>query len=116
MTVRLNRTVGASEFLTSNKELMKLRRGSFDYACDGKVYIMKLHDNAMANNWQTYSPLHTVKTAGGMSTKGGMGGVDLLDSCWLSTVLPSEGRSGTGHCLQMPSTSRPSLPGAYIAR
>ncbi|KRZ94825.1 PiggyBac transposable element-derived protein 3 [Trichinella sp. T8] len=78
--VRLNRTVGVSEFLTSNKELMKLRRGSFDYACDGKVHIVKLHDNAVANNWQTYSPLHTVKIAGGMSTKGGMGGVDLLDS------------------------------------
>ncbi|KRX51122.1 hypothetical protein T05_10173 [Trichinella murrelli] len=68
--LRLNRTVGASEFLTSNKELMKLRRGSFDYACDGKVHIVKLHDNAVANNWQTYSPLHTVKIAGGMSTKG----------------------------------------------
>ncbi|KRY07764.1 PiggyBac transposable element-derived protein 3 [Trichinella patagoniensis] len=45
--VRLNRTGSASEFLTSNKELMKLRRNSYDCSCDGKVYIVTWHDNAV---------------------------------------------------------------------
>ncbi|KRZ52439.1 hypothetical protein T02_8303 [Trichinella nativa] len=102
MTVRLNRTVGASKFLTSNKELI----GSFDYACDGNVHIVKLHDNAVANNWQTYSPLHAVKIAGGMSTKGSarqLAGYHQREEVILATVCKCHqrrDRSCLGHTLQ----------------
>ncbi|KRZ65505.1 PiggyBac transposable element-derived protein 3 [Trichinella papuae] len=73
---------------------MKLGRGSYDYACDGKVYVVKWHDNAVvtvASNWQTHSPLQTVKRRVACQRKGvkhphliqayncGMGSVDLLD-------------------------------------
>ncbi|KRX20557.1 PiggyBac transposable element-derived protein 3 [Trichinella nelsoni] len=46
-TVRLNHTGSTFEFLTSNKELMKLRRNSYDCSCDGKVYIVRWHGNAV---------------------------------------------------------------------
>ncbi|KAL1237613.1 Chimeric ERCC6-PGBD3 protein [Trichinella spiralis] len=70
--IRLNRTVGASEFLTSNKELMKLRRGSFDYACDGKMYILK---QRVACQRKGVKQPHLIQ-----AYNSGMGGVDLLDS------------------------------------
>ncbi|KRY57671.1 PiggyBac transposable element-derived protein 3 [Trichinella britovi] len=63
-TVRLNRSGTTSEMLTSNKELMKLRRNLYDCSCDGKVYIVRWHDKAVvtvaSNCWQTYSRLHTM--------------------------------------------------------
>ncbi|KRZ53617.1 PiggyBac transposable element-derived protein 3 [Trichinella nativa] len=46
-TVRLNRSGTASEMLTSNKELMKLRRNLYDCSCDGKVYIVRWHDKSV---------------------------------------------------------------------
>ncbi|KRZ00512.1 PiggyBac transposable element-derived protein 3 [Trichinella zimbabwensis] len=59
-----------------DKELMKQKRGAFDYHSDGKVHVVKWKDNAIVNiasDYMTHSPLrirlHSI----------GMGGVDILD-------------------------------------
>ncbi|KRX18766.1 PiggyBac transposable element-derived protein 3 [Trichinella nelsoni] len=92
--VRLNRT----------GKLMNLRRNSYDCSCDGKVYIVRWHDNAVvtvASNWQTHGQLHTVNQQVAFQRKdvkqprliqaynSGMGDIYCCSTnCWLSTVPP----------------------------
>lgn len=93
-TVRENRTCGASKAMISSAEMKKKDRGSFDYRCDGIVYVSKWHDNSivsLASNWQSHIPVKEVKrrVKGGSQLvpqpclvrayNKGMGGVDLLD-------------------------------------
>ncbi|KRY26659.1 hypothetical protein T01_2245 [Trichinella spiralis] len=83
---------------------MKLRRNSYDCSCDGKVYIVRWHDNAVvavASNWQTHGRLHTVNQQVAFQRKdvkhtrliqaynSGMGDTYCCStSCWMSTVPP----------------------------
>ena len=94
-TVRENRIGGANRDLTSTKEMKKSTRGTFDFRCDGTVFMCKWNDNSVvtvASNCQTHTPVHEVRRR----VKGqpvnnvqqphlihaynqGMGGVDLMD-------------------------------------
>ena len=103
-TVRENRTGGAGKLLTSTAAMKKADRGTFDYRCDGDVYICKWNDNNIvhvASNHQTHEPVHDVRrrVKGAPNTQVkqpdlirqynvGMGGVDLMDRL-LSTYRPS---------------------------
>ena len=92
-----NWTGGANRDLTSNKVLKKSTRGTFDFRCDGTVFMCKRNDDlvnsviTVASNCQTHSPVHEVRRR----VKGqpvnnvqqphlihaynqGMGGVDLM--------------------------------------
>ncbi len=48
-TVRENKTDGASKSMISKKEMKKQHRGSYDYHCNGEVFICKFHDNSIVN-------------------------------------------------------------------
>jgi len=95
-TVRDNRIGDAKHHLTSSKALKtKASRSSFEYCCNGKVYIAKWYDNAVVNvasNCYTHEPVHLVtRRVKGNSQVSvtqprlvqryneGMGGVDLMD-------------------------------------
>ncbi|KRZ02338.1 PiggyBac transposable element-derived protein 3 [Trichinella zimbabwensis] len=63
-TVQHDRTGEATESMISNKEFIKKDRGSFDYRSDGKVDVVKWHDNSAvtaASNWLTHEPITKVK-------------------------------------------------------
>ena len=103
-TVRENRTGGANRDLTSTKEMKKSTPGTFDFRCDGTVFMCKWNDNSVvtvASNCQTHTPVHEVRRR----VKGqpvnnvqqphlihaynqGMGGVDLMDRM-LASYRPS---------------------------
>ncbi|KRX75179.1 PiggyBac transposable element-derived protein 3 [Trichinella sp. T6] len=93
-TIRPYRSNGAGAVMLPDKELMKQKRGAFDFRSDGNVYIAKWHDNSIvriASNFMTHSPLrNTQRRVKGQrievkvpnivrSYNTGMGGVDLLD-------------------------------------
>ncbi|KRY10351.1 PiggyBac transposable element-derived protein 3 [Trichinella patagoniensis] len=93
-TIRPYRSNGADAVMLPDKELMKQKRGAFDFRSDGNVYIAKWHDNSIvriASNFMTHSPLrNTQRRVKGQrievkvpnivrSYNTGMGGVDLLD-------------------------------------
>ena len=103
-TVRESRTGGANRDLTSTKEMKKSTRGTFDFRCDGTVFMCKWNDNSVvtvASNCQTHTPVHEVRRR----VKGqpvnnvqqphlihaynqGMVGVDLMDQM-LASYRPS---------------------------
>ena len=73
---------------------MKAGRGSFDFCCDGLVYVVKWHDNdivRLGSNYLMQEPVHKVKRRFGSSLNSVtqphliyeynkcMGGVDVLD-------------------------------------
>ena len=94
-TIRDNRTSGASKNLTTNKQMKKRDRGTYDYRSNGKVFICKWQDNSAVNfasNHLSHEPVK--KTQRFVRGKGkvqvpqpyliaaynqGMGGVDLMD-------------------------------------
>lgn len=95
-TVRDNRIGEAKHHLVaSNTMKKKASRGSFEYCCNGKVYVTKWHDNAVVNvasNCYTHEPVLSVtRRVKGSSQvavtqphlvkryNDGMGGVDLMD-------------------------------------
>ena len=105
--MRENWTGGANRDLTSNKVMEKSTRGTFDFRCDGTVFMCKRNDNVVnsvitvSSNCQTHSPVHEVRRR----VKGqpvnnvqqphlihaynqGMGGVDLMDRM-LASYRPS---------------------------
>ena len=78
----------------SDAQLKSQGRGSFDYVCDGIVYVVKWHDSALvslASNYHTHQPVQTanrrVASAVARITQPmlvsqynrGMGGLDVLD-------------------------------------
>ena len=102
-TIRENGTNGATKLMSSNAELKKKGRGSFEYRSDGTVYICKWNDNAIvgsASNYETHEPLHKCKRRVKSvrlkinqlhlisSYNKGMGGVDLMDRL-LAAYRPS---------------------------
>jgi hypothetical protein len=93
-TIRSNRSGGAHRDLASDVSLRKQGRGSYDYRCDGNIYIVKWYDSAvvsLASNWQNHLPERRAKRRVGKEVQQvpqpnlisayncGMGGVDLLD-------------------------------------
>ncbi len=49
--------------MISKKEIKKQQRGSYDYRCNGEVFICKWHDNSIVNiasNHVTNEPVHKV--------------------------------------------------------
>ena len=93
-TVRENRINSATKTMISHKELKKQGRGSFDYRCDGTVYVSKWNDNSIVHicsNYSTHLPVHRCKRRVKGATldvpqphliaqyNKGMGGVDLMD-------------------------------------
>ena len=63
-TVRENRTGGANRDLTSTKVMKKSTRGTFDFRCDGTVFMCKWTDNSfvtVASNCQAHTPVHEVQ-------------------------------------------------------
>ena len=103
-TVRENQTGGANRDLTSTKVMKKSTRGTFDFRCDGTVFMCKWNDNSVvtvASNCQPHTPVHEVRSR----VKGqpvnnvqkphlidafnqGIGGVDLMDRI-LASYMPS---------------------------
>ena len=58
-TIRQSRTGGANKELMSDKDLKKMPRGSYDYRCDGKVYVVKWKGSAivcLASNCVNHEP------------------------------------------------------------
>lgn len=45
-TMRQNRTGGAAKLMSTDKEMKKSGRGSFDYRTDGHIFVTKWHDNS----------------------------------------------------------------------
>lgn len=93
-TIRSNRSGGAHKVLIPDKELHKKPRGTYDYRCDGKVFVVKWHDNSivsLASNIHTHSPEQTANRRVGKNIEhvpqpmiirkynSGMGGVDVFD-------------------------------------
>ena len=63
-TIRQNRTEEANKQLVQSKELQKKERTTYNYYCNGKVYIAKWHDNSVvniANNWENHEPARKSK-------------------------------------------------------
>jgi len=103
-TVRENRTQGADKILTSTKEMKKKDRGSYDFVCDGTVFIVRWNDNNIVNvasNFLTHLPLQMAsrRVKGQPQTavkqplvvrqyNESMGGVDLFDRL-LSSYRPT---------------------------
>jgi DNA excision repair protein ERCC-6 len=102
-TIRKNRTNGCERNLLDDKFLKKQGRGSYDYRCDGDVYLVKWNDNdivRVASNYSTHEPLHSAKRRVGSGVlsvqqpnvikhyNSCMGGVDLLDRL-LSAYRPN---------------------------
>ena len=59
-TVRGNRINSATKTMISHKKLKKRERGSFDYRCDGTVYVSKWSDNSIVyicSNYNTHLPV-----------------------------------------------------------
>ena len=94
-TIRQFRTGGLHKVFKSDKEMKKQCRGSFDYRSDGRVFILKWHDNAVVNlasNFETHLPVRKVsrRVKGKSGTyvdqpnlvksyNESMGGVDVMD-------------------------------------
>ena len=102
-TVRQNRTKGASKLMVSDKDMKKRERGSYDYRCDGSVFVVKWNDSSivsLASNVQGHQPEQTANRWVGREVKHvkqpmlinrynkGMGGVDLFDEM-LTTYRPT---------------------------
>lgn len=103
-TIRETRTGGAGKLLTTTAAMKKSDRGTFDYRCDGDVYVCKWNDNSIvhvASNHQTHEPIHDVRrrVRGAPNNQvkqpdlirqynTGMGGVDLMDRL-LATYRPT---------------------------
>ena len=47
--LRDNRTSGADKVVTSAKDMKKKERASFDFVCDGTVFVVKWNDNSIVN-------------------------------------------------------------------
>ena len=63
-TMRQNRTGGAAKLMSTDKEMKKSGRGSFDYRTDGHIFVTKWHDNSsvvVGSNHLTHEPLSTAK-------------------------------------------------------
>jgi hypothetical protein len=95
-------------------------RGSYDYRCDGRVFIIKWLDNAvvaLASNTDTHLPEQTAIRRVGRNLEHvpqpmivakyneGMGGVDAFDRFLASTGLRYVERNGGGPYLHMQSMS-----------
>ncbi|KRZ92971.1 PiggyBac transposable element-derived protein 3 [Trichinella sp. T8] len=93
-TIRPCRSNGADAVMLPDKQLMKQKRGGFDFRNDGNVYIAKWHDSAIvkiASNFLTNRPLrNTQRRVKGQrievqmpnivrSYNTGVGGIDYLD-------------------------------------
>lgn len=116
-TICDNRTSGADKLLPSAKDMKKRERGSYDFVCDGTVFIMKWNYNSIVNvasNFLTHSPVQmTSKRVKGQSQTAvkqplvvhryneSMGGVDLFDRLLSSYRLTIRGKNGGGRCLYM---------------
>ncbi|KRY57229.1 PiggyBac transposable element-derived protein 2 [Trichinella britovi] len=63
-TIRPYRSNGADAVMLPDKDLMKQKRGAFDFRSDGNIYIAKWHDNSIvriASNFMTHSPLRNTQ-------------------------------------------------------
>ena len=63
-TVRENRINSATKTMISQKKLKKRGRGSFDYRCDGTVFVSKWNDNSsvhICSNYSTHLPVRRCK-------------------------------------------------------
>ena len=63
-TVRENRIDSATKTMISQKKLKKRGRGSFDYRCDGTVFVSKWNDNSsvhICSNYSTHLPVRRCK-------------------------------------------------------
>ena len=63
-TVRENRTSGACKTMLSNKDMKKRERGSYDYRCNGEIFVCKWNDNSIVNiasNHFTHEPVRKAK-------------------------------------------------------
>jgi DNA excision repair protein ERCC-6 len=93
-TIRQNRCGGAQRDLMPDSELKRKGRGSYDYRCDGTVFVVKWSDSAivcLASNCQQHLPEGIAKRRVGRNVDSikqpmliskynmGMGGVDVLD-------------------------------------
>jgi len=103
-TVHDNRTSGADKVLTSTKDMKKKDRGSFDFVCDGTVFVVKWNDNSIVNvasNFLTHLLLQSAsrRVRGQSQTlvqqpfvvrqyNASMGGVELFDRL-LSSYRPA---------------------------
>ena len=103
-TIQENWTGGAAKLMTSTKKMKKTERGTFEYRCDGDVFVCKWNDNSIvhvARNRQTHQPVRDAKRRSkGAQTitvkqphlihmyNAGMGGVDLMNRL-LSSYRPS---------------------------
>ena len=71
-TIRENRTDGATKLIISKKAMKKKTRGSYDYRCNGEIFVCKWHDNSIVNiasNHFTHEPVHCIKRrVGGQGT------------------------------------------------
>ncbi|KRX60061.1 PiggyBac transposable element-derived protein 3 [Trichinella sp. T9] len=92
-TILPYRSNGADAVILPDKELMKQKRGAFDFRSDGNVHVAKWYDNSIvriASNFLTHRPLrNTQRRVKGQrievqmpniirSYNTGIGGVDLL--------------------------------------
>jgi hypothetical protein len=93
-TIRKNRTNGCERNFVADKVMKKQGRGSYEYRCDGDVYLVKWHDNdivRVASNYLTHEPLQFAERRVGSKIvkvqqpnviknyNSYMGGVDLFD-------------------------------------
>ncbi|KRZ92876.1 PiggyBac transposable element-derived protein 2 [Trichinella sp. T8] len=63
-TIRPYRSNGADAVMLPDKDLMKQKRGAFDFRSDGNIYIAKWHDNSIvriASSFMTHSPLRNTQ-------------------------------------------------------
>ena len=63
-TIQENRTGGAAKLMTSTKKMKKTERGTFEYRCDGDVFVCKWNDNStvhVASNHRTHQPVRDAK-------------------------------------------------------
>ena len=63
-TVRENRIDVASSFMISSEDIKEKSRGTYDYRCNGDLYVCKRNDNSIvdiASNFLTHEPVFWAK-------------------------------------------------------
>ena len=113
-TGKENRINSATKTMISHKELKKTGRSSFDYRCDGTVYVSKWKDNSIVHicsNYSTNLPVHRCKrrvkgatldvAQPHLVTQYGkrMGGVNLMHHLLASSRPSTRGKKWFGPCL-----------------
>ncbi|KRZ01228.1 PiggyBac transposable element-derived protein 3 [Trichinella zimbabwensis] len=105
-TIRPYRSNGADAVMLPDNQLIKQKRGAFDFRSDGNIYIVKWNDNAIVkivSNFMTHSPLRSMQRR----VKSQRIGVPMTNIVRSYNI----GMGGSDHLDRLAAAYRPSIRG-----